>query len=201
MDKVLVLLYPGFAEFEVTIATELLKDTHEIITIAASKAVLTAESGLQLLPHLAVSEVNPAEYAAIIIPGGTDLRELRPAETVRLVRTMYDQGKLVAAICGGPYVLALAGITHEKTYATTLYKEHRDFLGDFCEENVRQEAQLLEDGNVVTATGSAYAEFGLLVAEKLGLTISDRRARFFLGGHARLGTELGREISCTQPVN
>jgi protein deglycase len=197
MKKVLVLIFPQFAEFEITVATDALAGSLEIVTIAPSRDPVKGESGLRLLPDLAVDEVNPDEYEAIIIPGGQDMFQVRDNAALNiLVRKMYDDGKLIAAVCAGPYVLGQVGILNEVPYTTSFLREHRDFLGVFNEENFRQ-VPVVEERNVITAEGMAYAEFGLLVAERLGVKISDGRARFFLGGHERFSTDLRRGLHCT----
>jgi protein deglycase len=196
MKQILVLIYPGCAEFELTVATEALRETHRIVTVAPAAGPLTAESGLQLLPHVTLASVSAEEFEGIIIPGGTDMFVVKDCQPLlRLVRTMYERGLLVAAISGGPYVLAQAGILNEVTYATSFLREHRDFLGGFNEDNYR-DSPLVKSGNVITAKAWAYAEFGLLVAERLGVSVSENTARFYLGGHQRFGTDLVRGLRC-----
>lgn len=197
MDKVLVLLFPTFAEFELTIATDVLRDTHEIVTIAASLEPITGEAGLRCLPHLTIAEVDPADYVGILIPGGADMFAAKALPGLsELINNLHAQGKLIGAICGGPYVLGQAGLLSQYPYTTSFYQEHRDFLGVFNEENFRDEP-LVEAGNVITAVGWAYAEFGLLFAERLGVELPEGKTRFFLGGHSRFSTNLRKGLHCS----
>lgn len=59
-----------------------------------------------------VSEANPNDYDALVIPGGVanpdKLR--RSADAVAFVRAFFEQHKPVASICHGPWVLAEAGV-------------------------------------------------------------------------------------------
>ena len=56
-------------------------------------------------------EVRPAEYDALVIPGGRAPEYLRLNPTVLdLVRHFFDTKKPVAAICHGAQVLAAAGV-------------------------------------------------------------------------------------------
>jgi protein deglycase len=196
MKQVLVLIYPGCAEFELAVATEVLRETHRLITAAPALGPLTAESGLRLLPHTTIDAVVAEDFEGIIIPGGTDMFVVKDNQPLtRLVRAMHERGRLIAAISGGPYVLAQAGILDEVPYATSFLREHRDFLGGFNEDNYR-DSPLVEFGNVITAKGWAYAEFGLLVAERLGVRVSENTSRFYLGGHQRFGAGLSRGYHC-----
>ncbi|QDY69429.1 type 1 glutamine amidotransferase domain-containing protein [Qingshengfaniella alkalisoli] len=60
-----------------------------------------------------LEEVSADDYDAIVIPGG----QMNPdilrtnAQAVRLVRDFVEQGKIVAAICHGPWLLIEAGVT------------------------------------------------------------------------------------------
>lgn len=58
-----------------------------------------------------ISELSAGEYDAVLVPGGFAPHYLRKdADTKAFVRDMQSQGKLVAAICGGPWLLISAGL-------------------------------------------------------------------------------------------
>ncbi|WP_203236633.1 DJ-1/PfpI family protein [Nocardia panacis] len=60
---------------------------------------------------IALDEVNPADYAALVIPGGRAPEYLRNNETCRnLVRHFTTERKPIAALCHGPLILAAAGV-------------------------------------------------------------------------------------------
>ena len=88
---------------------------------------------------------------------------LRSSELVReLVRTYYDSGRLVAAICGAPTVLAKAGVAHgcRVTCHSSVVAE----MGDYNYIG----GSVVEDGNVVTGAGAGVSvEFALKVVERL----------------------------------
>ena len=60
----------------------------------------------------AVEEVDASEYDALMVPGGVgNPDQLRGDENaVAFVRDFFEQGKPVAAICHGPWVLVEAGV-------------------------------------------------------------------------------------------
>jgi protease I len=70
---------------------------------------------------ITIGQANAADYDAVVIPGGTvGADRLRAdAHVVALVRAMVAAGKPVAAICHGPWVLAEAGLAHDR--AVTSY--------------------------------------------------------------------------------
>ncbi|WP_414898222.1 type 1 glutamine amidotransferase domain-containing protein [Rhodovulum sp. YEN HP10] len=60
----------------------------------------------------ALSDVRVGEYDALVLPGGQmnpDSLRVAP-EAVRLVRGFVAEGRIVAAICHGPWLLVEAGV-------------------------------------------------------------------------------------------
>lgn len=167
MSKLLLLIYPTFAEFEVAVATTILSRHFEILTVGLNRSPVTGAGGLQSLPHAAVSEVDPADCAGMIIPGGDDLRPLVESEPLlRLIRALESQDKPLAAICAGPAVLGRAGVLAGRRYTASLGTAERAVLG-LPEEGFTEES-LVSHGQVLTAVGSAFVEFGLAAARLFG---------------------------------
>lgn len=185
MNKILVYIYPTFSEFEITIATAVLKKHYDICTVASEDKVIAGESGLQFHPHCTLETVDVRNFEAIIIPGGDLIHVVNDAALLEVVKKFDNQNKLIAAICSGPYVLAKAGLLQATTYTCTLSKEQRDFLGVFSQENFRYE-KVLSERNLVTAQGHAYVEFGLTILEKLQGKRDQGTVDFYTGKGNRL---------------
>jgi protease I len=64
----------------------------------------------------AVEEADASDYDALLIPGGVgNPDQLRGDENmVAFVRSFFDQGKPVAAICHAPWVLVEAGVVRDR---------------------------------------------------------------------------------------
>lgn len=165
MKKILLFIYPTFAEFEVTVATALLKDDYKIETVGVTKNIITSETGLQVQPHLEITEVHADDYEGIIIPGGDVIHIKDAKELFSIVRQFYKKEKLVAAICAGPFVLATAGVLKDIPYTVTLdYSKIDCFpIGNFIYKNV------VIYKNIITAQGHGFVEFGVAIAEYLGV--------------------------------
>jgi protein deglycase len=167
MAKVALLLFPGFSEFEISVAASILNRRYTIETLAQTTQPLVSEAGFLFLPHISVSVADPASYAALIIPGGTDLSTVMDDPVVHTFVQSCDQHRtLLAAICAGPIILAKAGVLKTHTYTTSLYRRFRDHLGCFNEQGF-QSVSLVESDHILTAQGSAFVEFGIRLAERL----------------------------------
>ena len=92
-------------------------------------------------------ELKAAEIDCVLFPGGYSPDALRlHAGTLELVRECHRQGKLLAAICHGPWVLISAGIMAGKR--ATGYIAVRDDLVNAGAEFV--DVPAVRDGNILT---------------------------------------------------
>ncbi len=71
----------------------------------------TEKPGYTWPADLAFTEVDPAEYAALVLPGGRAPEYLRnDPEVQRIVKHFFTADKPVAQICHGPQIPAAAGV-------------------------------------------------------------------------------------------
>lgn len=93
------------------------------VTLLAPRAgTITArnndvEPGDEFEADLAVADADVDDYDALVLPGGTtnpDVLRL-DGDAVKFVRRFVSTGKIVAAICHGPWTLVEAGVLGRKT--------------------------------------------------------------------------------------
>ena len=176
MKTILIFLYEGFAEFEITpVSMELYtENNYNVVTIAYSKDPIISSSGFKFLPHKLVSEIELSqEIAGIIIPGGS-LLDLRN-DLEQLILTCYEHKCLVAAICAGPQYLAACGLLDNHKYTTT--RTHERYIelkqtDPFPWENYLEQ-RCVQDKTLITAKGYAYNDFALKIWEYLGIISSE----------------------------
>ncbi len=71
----------------------------------------TEKLGYRIPVDIALADVRPEEYAALIIPGGRAPEYLRNnADALRIVRHFYEAQKPVGQLCHGPLIPAAAGL-------------------------------------------------------------------------------------------
>ncbi|MFD8804574.1 type 1 glutamine amidotransferase domain-containing protein [Streptomyces sp. NPDC059597] len=84
---------------------------HVVVAAQSAEPVQTLVSdhdpGQRVTPDTTLDEVSAADYDAVIVPGGTlNADQLRTDETARrLVAEFARDGKPIAAICHGPWLL------------------------------------------------------------------------------------------------
>ncbi|MCX7795365.1 MAG: type 1 glutamine amidotransferase [bacterium] len=94
------------------------------------------------------TELSPDDYDAVIIPGGFSPDYLRREPKVtEFVRKMYEQGKIIAAICHGPWLIISAKIVKGKRIAgvTPIRDDIENAGAIFVDEPV------VVDGNIITS--------------------------------------------------
>ncbi|MFD5917048.1 DJ-1/PfpI family protein [Kitasatospora sp. NPDC058201] len=78
----------------------------------------TEKPGYTWPADVAFADVDPADYVALVIPGGRAPEYLRNDPDVqRIVRHFFESEKPVAQICHGPLVPAAAGVLAGRTSA------------------------------------------------------------------------------------
>jgi protease I len=126
MPKVLILTGDAAESLEVMYPYQrLLEEGYEVDIAAPSKKKLqfvvhdfvdgfdtyTEKPGYTWDADLAFSDVDPSDYAAVVIPGGRAPEYIRnEADFDRIVRHFFSEEKPVAQLCHAPLALASAGV-------------------------------------------------------------------------------------------
>jgi protease I len=117
----------------------------------------SGKHGVPARSDRAIHEVKPDEFDALIIPGGYSPDHMRRTlAMVEFVKNMHVQGKIVAAICHGGWMLASAGIV--KGRKITGFYSIKDDLIHAGAEWVDQEV-VNESGIITSRTPSDLPAF------------------------------------------
>lgn len=110
--RVLMIATDGFEQSELFEPRQALLDAGARVTLASLKRdAITGEKqgekGESITPDATVEEVDPADYDALVLPGGVaNPDKLRMnQQVVDIVRRFVDDQKIVAAICHAPWLL------------------------------------------------------------------------------------------------
>lgn len=141
-----------------------------IKVVVASTVAGTARGmfGMQVTPDTTVDEVNPAEFDAVIVVGGSG-SQIHLWDNVRvhkIVQALHQRGRLVAAICISPVVLAKAGLL--KGRKATVFRTGTTINELKKSEALISDAPVVVDGKIITGRGpEAAKEFGRKIADNL----------------------------------
>ncbi|MBF6172210.1 GlxA family transcriptional regulator [Nocardia blacklockiae] len=114
----------------------------------------------------------------VIVPATPDVRADPPAELVEAVRTAYEAGARVAALCSGAFVLAAAGLLDGRR-STTHWKHVRALLDRYPHLEVDPAVLYIDDGRILTSAGTmAGMDLCLhLIRQDLGSQTANAAAR------------------------
>lgn len=154
LAKVLMIATDGFEYTELTGPRDILTERGASVTVASPGSdPIEGESGGtpkgKITPDTTIDKVEASDFDALVLPGGQrNPDSLRLEEKViQLVRDFDEQGKPVAAICHGPWLLIEAGIVDGKTM--TGWPSIRTDLSNAGAEVVDREVAV--DGNIITS--------------------------------------------------
>ena len=115
--KILILATDGFEQSELEAPKAQLAERGAEVHVASPdgneiRGWDKDDWGRTVKADLSVGQVDAGGYDALVLPGGQiNPDKLRTvSDAVRLVREFVDQGKVVAAICHGPWMLVEADV-------------------------------------------------------------------------------------------
>ena len=104
--------------------------------------------GYPVKAELSFDQAKAADFDGVVVPGGYAPDHIRRhPNAVKLVKDLDAQGKLVASICHGPWVLCSAG-TLKGRRATSFFAIKDDVVNAGARW---EDAEVVVDGNLVTS--------------------------------------------------
>ena len=121
----------------------------EVVTVGPSAGqVVASKLGYPVKAERAYAEVSAKDYDGVVCPGGWAPDYIRRSEAaIRFVSELGQQGKLLAAICHGPWILCSADAIRGRR-VTCFHSIKTDVLNA---GGVYEDAEVVVDGHVVTS--------------------------------------------------
>lgn len=139
-----------YNEFEVWIPYYRLKEEGAGVTLVGPSVHHTyhGKYGIPINADEEVSQVSADDFDAVVIPGGYAPDKMRAnPEMVALVSDTFKQGKVVASICHGGWMLISAGLLKGKR-ATSYVAIKDDMINAGA---LWEDSELVIDGNLITS--------------------------------------------------
>lgn len=147
--KIVVLAEDLYEDLELWYpALRLREEGAHVVIAGPGGASYTGKHGYPVTADVDVAQVAAHEFDAVVIPGGyapDRLRRIAPVLT--LVKDMFDQGKVVAAICHAAWVPISAGIL--KGRRLTCFFAIKDDVINAGAEYV--DAEVVRDGQLISS--------------------------------------------------
>ncbi len=161
--KACMILTDGFEEMEAVGTYAILRRGGldvDIYSLRGQKA--TGRFGLTCAELKPFADFKDDNYAALVLPGGPQYKELEACERLQeLLRDFDDTGRYLCAICASPTILGRAGLLKGKNY-TCFTSMNEDFGGTYHDDYA------VTDGKIITGKSAAGTlEFGFAILRAL----------------------------------
>lgn len=146
----------SFSEEEYLIIRKVfIKAGKRIFITSDSHSVCSGDNGLKVKADTDFYNVNDKNFSAVVLIGGKGSKDYWDNETLhKIARNFQGAGKIVAAICSAPIILARAGLL-SKIPATCWYEDKNELINLGVEYKDRS---IIAENAVVTADGPRSAE-------------------------------------------
>jgi len=120
----------------------------EVHILGTGRDSYTSKQGLQVKVDYNVADIEPKYYDGVVIPGGyaPDAMRRYPA-LIDFVKSLFEDGRIVAYICHAGWVAASAGIVRGKR--VTSFASIRDDMVNAGAEWVDE--PVVRDGNLISS--------------------------------------------------
>jgi protease I len=145
-----ILVEQQYQEMEVWYPCYRLREAGCKVTFVGPEAgqVYPSKLGYPAKSDKSAKDVSANDFDIIVIPGGFAPDFIRRSEAmIRLVSDMAEQGKVVAAICHGPWVLCSTQALKGKK-ATCFFAIKDDVINAGAKYT---DAEVIRDGNLITS--------------------------------------------------
>jgi len=154
MKRVLMPLAPGFEEIEALAVVDILRRAGaEVVIAGTDTGPIEGRDNIRVLADRGLDEALREDFDMIVLPGGVGgTRRLKEDERISAaLKLFFAKGKIIAAICAAPTVLAAAGIIEGRRITS-----HPGVRAELKDEKISDE-RVVVDRNLITSQGPGTA--------------------------------------------
>ena len=166
-ELIAVPLAEGFEETEAVAIVDVLRRAElPTVTVALADRQVLGAHGIAVVADTTWDELDEGAVTAVVLPGGMPgtTHLMGDERVLALVRRLHGEGRLTAAVCAAPLVLAEAGVLSGDV-PFTCHPSTRERL---AEHGPSDGPRVVRSGTILTSQGPGTAlEFALAVVEAL----------------------------------
>jgi putative intracellular protease/amidase len=185
---VYLLVVDGYADWEPAHAVAELRRQggYRVETVGLARIPVVSMGGIRVLPSMTVRDIDPADVAVLILPGG-DRWENAPVEVEikELLERLDAREVPIAAICAATVAIANTGLLRGRQHTSNGLEYFRLHVPGYAEEANYVDTPAVRDRGLITASGLGDVEFARELFEQLNVLSPEDRgvwARIFRSG-------------------
>ncbi|MCD6097411.1 DJ-1/PfpI family protein [bacterium] len=155
--KIAMIIAPNdFRDEEYLVPKRIFEEAgYEVVTFSETTAVSIGMLGAKVTPDKKLADLRPEEFDAVDFVGGVGSTFYwDDTVALKVASSAYERGKVVAAICLAPVILANAGLLSGKN--ATVFKSAK---GKLIEKGAKYTAADVEvAGRIITGNGPSAAK-------------------------------------------
>jgi putative intracellular protease/amidase len=150
---------------------------YRVESVGLTREPVRSMGGIRVLPSTVVDEVDPADVAVFILPGG-DRWETEPIEPEieRLMNRLDAQGVPIAAICAATVAISRLGLLRGRRHPSNGLQYLRSHVPGYDEAANYVDIPAVRDRGLITASGLGDVEFARELFEELDVLSAEDRA-------------------------
>jgi len=123
------------------------------------------------MPDITIDEfeIDPAETAIFILPGGTQWEKGPDPNVQELLRRLHAEHILIGALCAATLEIARAGLTTGIRHTSNAKSYLKKMVPDYKDEGFYVDELAVSDHKIITASGLGSVEFARAVIRELAL--------------------------------
>lgn len=178
--KVAILATHGFEQSELEVPQKRLKEAGAVVHVVSPesgeiKGWKMKDWGSPVKVDVKLSDAKPDDYDAVVLPGGQINPDLLRVDkdALAFIKAIFDQKKVVAAVCHGPWLLIETGIAKGRK-ATSYHSIRTDMINAGAKW---EDSEVVTDNGVITSRKPDDLEaFSAKIIEEISEGRHERRA-------------------------
>lgn len=193
LKEVLFVLLDEYADWEAASLASALNEPPDrgehkycVKTVSLTHEPVRSIGGFRTVPDYTLHEVGD-DFAGLVLIGGNSWRKPESQAVMGLVQKALDGNKTVGAICDATVFLGINGVLNSGKHTSNRLEDLQESAGEnYTGAADYLEQQAVREGNIITANGSAFLEFGrevMTVLESAPQQEIDEWYEFFKSGY------------------
>lgn len=171
MKKICVFLFNGFSDWEISYLTPEINKSEQfdLIYFSVNGDIVTSMGGLRIKTTTSLADLKIEEIELLILPGGSAWETEKNTEINGLVRSVSNNKKPIAAICGATVYLGKLNMLNNLKHTSNDLNYLKNLAPNYSGERYYQNSLAETDENIITAKGIAPIEFAREIFRETGL--------------------------------
>ncbi len=182
MKKAHVLLFDGYADWEIGNALAEIRrlGNKEVVGVGFSRDPVCSMGGLQVLPDMAMKDIDIDAVLIFILPGGQLWEGDYPIEAVGELLTLLEKRSVpIAAICSATTVVARAGLLGGRRHTSNSLKYMSRMVPGYAGHADYVDTLAVRDRHLITASVLGSVDFTMQIIKELKLVNADIRKLWY----------------------